>query len=145
MIRARMTSAWGVLEARMSCSNRLASASVRSMGYLGLGPRIFFTSHSQSILSRSPCQTRKVLVIVCTKMMRIRAEIEARGEARGEAKGEVKGARMMVLAFVQMRFPALLDQTRKKVKRVTTADELKQLFQQLINAADEDAARSLLT
>jgi len=79
------------------------------------------------------------------KMMRIRAEIEARGEARGEAKGEVKGARMMVLAFVQMRFPALLDQTRKKVKRVTTADELKQLFQQLINAADEDAARSLLT
>ncbi len=75
------------------------------------------------------------------KMRRIRAEIEARGEARGE----VKGARMMVLAFVQMRFPVLLDQARKKVKRVTTANALQQLFQQLISAADEDAARSLLT
>lgn len=71
------------------------------------------------------------------KMMRIRAESEARGE--------VKGARMMILAFVQMRFPSLLDQARKKVKRVATANALQQLFQQLMDAADEKLARSLLT
>jgi predicted transposase YdaD len=79
------------------------------------------------------------------KMIWIRAESEARGEAKGEAKGEVKGARAMIIAFVQARFPALLDLARKKVKQVTTTDDLQHLFQQLMSAADEDAARALLT
>jgi predicted transposase YdaD len=83
------------------------------------------------------------------KMIRIRAESEARGEARGEAKGETKGRtqelRMTIVAFVQVRFPTLVELANQKVKHLSTPDELRLLFQQLLHAADEDVARSLLT
>ena len=60
-------------------------------------------------------------------------------------KGEVKGRREMVITFIQARFPVLVEQARKKVKQLVTADELQHLLQQLVNASDEDAARVLLT
>jgi len=79
------------------------------------------------------------------KMIRIRAESEAQGEARGEAKGRTQELRMTIVAFVQARFPTLVELANQKVKRVSTPDELRHLFQQLLHAADEDVARSLLT
>ena len=79
------------------------------------------------------------------KMIRIRAESEAQGEARGEAKGRTQELRMTIVAFVQVRFPTLVELANQKVKRVSTPDELRLLFQQLMTASDENAARSLLT
>ena len=82
------------------------------------------------------------------KMRKIRAESEARSEARGEARGEVKGEiktlRMTILLLVKGRFPALLAQAQQRVKRTKSVDELKQLFEQLASASDENVARSLL-
>jgi hypothetical protein len=74
------------------------------------------------------------------KMRKIRAE----SEARGEAKGAIKTLRMTILVLVQGRFPALLEQAQQRVKRTTSVDELKQLFEQLASASDEAAARALL-
>jgi hypothetical protein len=74
------------------------------------------------------------------KMKKIQAESEARGEARGAAKT----LRMTILLLVKGRFPALLEQAQQRVKRTTSIDELKQLFEQLASATDEVAARSLL-
>jgi hypothetical protein len=78
------------------------------------------------------------------KMRKIRAESEARGEARGEAKGAIKTLRMTILVLVKGRFPGLLEQAQQRVKRMTSVDELKQLFEQLASVSDEVAARSLL-
>ncbi|MDQ2887906.1 MAG: hypothetical protein M3Y39_17685 [Chloroflexota bacterium] len=74
------------------------------------------------------------------KMRKIRAE----SEARGEAKGAIKTLRMTILLLVKGRFPALLEQAQQRVKRTTSVDELKQLFEQLTSASDEAAARALL-
>jgi len=70
------------------------------------------------------------------KMRKIRAE--------SEAKGAIKTLRMTILLLVKGRFPALLEQAQQRVKRTTSVDELKQLFEQLANASDEAAARALL-
>ena len=78
------------------------------------------------------------------KMRKIRAESEARGEARGEAKGATRTLRMTILVLVKGRFPALLEQAQQRVKRTTSVDELKQLFEQLAGTSDEAAARSFL-
>ncbi len=86
------------------------------------------------------------------KMRKIRAESEARGEARGKARGEARGEargatrtlRMTILVLVQGRFPGLLEQAQQRVKRTTSVDELKQLFEQLASASDEATVRSLL-
>ncbi|HEV2654482.1 MAG TPA: hypothetical protein VGT82_05965 [Ktedonobacteraceae bacterium] len=78
------------------------------------------------------------------KMRKIRAESEARGEARGEAKGALRTLRMTILLLVKGRFPALLEQTQQRVKRITSVDELERLFEQLASASDEATVRSLL-
>ncbi len=70
------------------------------------------------------------------KMRKIRAESEARGETRT--------LRMTILLLVKGRFPALVEQAQQRVKRTTSVDELKQLFEQLASASDEAAVRSLL-
>jgi hypothetical protein len=74
------------------------------------------------------------------KMKKIRAESEARGEARGATKT----LRMTILVLVKGRFPALLEQAQQRIKRTRSADELKQLFEQLASASDEATVRSLL-
>ena len=74
------------------------------------------------------------------KMRKIRAE----SEARGEAKGATRTLRMTILVLVKGRFPALLEQAQQRVKRTTSVDELKQLFEQLAGTSDEAAARSFL-
>ena len=77
------------------------------------------------------------------KMKKMRAESEARGEARGEVKGVAKGLRKAVLRAVKLRFPTLSDQAQQKVVRMTIADELEVLLEEVLKASDEQAARLL--
>ncbi|HZU01359.1 MAG TPA: hypothetical protein VFA10_16945, partial [Ktedonobacteraceae bacterium] len=77
------------------------------------------------------------------KMKKMRAESEARGEARGEVKGMAKGLRKAVLRAVKLRFPALIDQAQQKVVRMSIADELEVLLEEVLKASDEQAARLL--
>ncbi len=79
------------------------------------------------------------------KMMRLRAQWEAKSRAEGRDEGRIQELQTMVSTFVQVRFPMLVELAQQKVKHVSTADELRHLFQQLMTASDESAARSLLT
>jgi hypothetical protein len=75
------------------------------------------------------------------KMMRLRAQ----WEAKSRDEGRIQELQTMISAFVQLRFPTLVELAQQKVKHLSTPDELRLLFQQLMTASDENAARSLLT
>jgi hypothetical protein len=49
---------------------------------------------------------------------------------------------MTILVLVKGRFPTLLEQAQQRVKRTTSVDELKQLFEQLTSVSDEATARA---
>ena len=82
-------------------------------------------------------------------MQKARAEGEAEGEARGKVEGKAEGkaeGRMEmlqdnILKIVRARFPRLTKVARQKVRKVTELEELDELFNELLVAADERAAR----
>ena len=61
-----------------------------------------------------------------------------------EAKGLVEGWRQAVIAVVRLRFPDLVEQAQQRVAQINKPDKLYHLLEQIENAPDEDAARSLL-
>ncbi len=78
------------------------------------------------------------------KMMRIRAESEAKGEAKGETKGEVKGLRTAVVTAVKLRFPTLVELARQKAIKIEVPNELNVFLNEVVNATDENTLRLLL-
>ena len=70
------------------------------------------------------------------KMRKIRRE--------SETKGLAEGLRIAVLTAVRLRFPQLTDLAEQRVNRISKPAKLNLLLDQIANAPDEDAARSLL-
>ena len=70
----------------------------------------------------------------------------ARGEARGKARGKIEGLQESILNILHVRFSALAvtPQVQQAIIHVQDVKKLKQLQQELILAADEQAARRLL-
>jgi flagellar biosynthesis/type III secretory pathway protein FliH len=66
------------------------------------------------------------------------------GLAKGQAEGKMKALRTTILTFVKVRFPALRKQTRQSISQITDADELQEVFEQLVSASDEVAVREIL-
>jgi hypothetical protein len=77
-----------------------------------------------------------------------RAEGEAKGIAKGEAKGLSKGKtealRTTILTLIKVRFPALRKLTQQSISQITDADELQEVFEQLVSASDEATIREIL-
>jgi len=78
------------------------------------------------------------------KMMRIRAESEAKGEAKGEVKGEVKGLQEGLVDIVETLFPDLADLARQRVAGITEKNTLRLLLRGVVAASDEAEAKRLL-
>ena len=78
------------------------------------------------------------------KMRKIRKESEAKGRAKGIAEGEVKALRKAVAVAVKLRFPSLAELAQQRVAQINRPDKLNLLLDQIANAPNEDAARSLL-
>ncbi len=70
------------------------------------------------------------------KMRKIRKE--------SETKGLAEGLRTAVITAVRIRFPHLAELAQQKVDRISKPAKLNLLLDQIAEAPDEDAARSLL-
>lgn len=78
------------------------------------------------------------------KMRKIRRESEAKGRAKGRTEGLVEGLRKAVITAVRLRFPHLTELAEQRVAQINKPDKLNLLLDQISDASDEDAARSLL-
>lgn len=78
------------------------------------------------------------------KMRKIRRESEAKGRAKGRTEGLVEGLRQAVITAVRLRFPHLIELARQRVALINKPDKLNLLLDQIENAPDEPAVRSLL-
>ena len=72
------------------------------------------------------------------------AEGEARGLAKGENRGELKAARDFVTNLVRRRFPDLAILAEVRVLQLEKPELLTLLFNQLVDAPDEQTARVIL-
>jgi hypothetical protein len=79
------------------------------------------------------------------EMIRLREKWRAEGRAEGLAKGEIEELRKNILILVKAWFPSLEEQAKQKVVRMRSSKNLLHLFEQLVSAVDEEAARTLLT
>lgn len=70
------------------------------------------------------------------KMRKIRRE--------SETKGLAEGLRIAVIAVIKVRFPQLTDLAEQKVNQISKPAKLNLLLDQVENAPDEAAVRSLL-
>ena len=68
------------------------------------------------------------------------AEGEAKGEVKGRAEGRIETLQDAILKIVKARFPRLTKVARQYVREVTKLEELDELFNALLIAADEQAA-----
>ena len=66
------------------------------------------------------------------------------GFVEGLSEGKAEALHTCILIFVKARFPALRKQTRQNISQITNADELQDVFEQLVSAADEVAVREIL-
>lgn len=78
------------------------------------------------------------------KMRKIRKESEAKGRAKGRTEGEVIALRKAVAIAIKLRFPSLAELAQQRVAQINKPDKLNLLLDQIADAPDEDAARSLL-
>ena len=60
------------------------------------------------------------------------------------ARGKLITLQKTVLRVVSIRFPTLEEQARQQIGRMRNAEDLDQLFEQLLRAPDETSARILL-
>lgn len=68
----------------------------------------------------------------------------AEGQAKGLAEGELRTARNFVTNAVRRRFPNLAILAEVRVLQLEQPADLQQLFDQILEAADENAARVIL-
>ena len=68
----------------------------------------------------------------------------AKGEARGETRGELKAARDFVTNLVRRRFPDLAILAEVRALQLEKPESLTLLFNQLVDAPDEQTARVIL-
>jgi predicted transposase YdaD len=73
-----------------------------------------------------------------------RAEGEAKGKAAGLTEGKMKALRTTILTLIKVRFPALRKLTQQSISQITDADELQDVFEQLVSASDEATIREIL-
>ncbi len=73
------------------------------------------------------------------------AEGKVEGKAEGKVEGKAEGMQETILTFVEARFPALTKQARQRISQMRDADELRNLFGQLISISDEVKARELFS
>ncbi len=78
------------------------------------------------------------------KMMRIRAESEAKGKLQGEIEGEVKGLQKAVIAMVKSRFPNITELARQKIVKIESLSEFDIFLDEVMNMSNEKAVRLLL-
>jgi len=65
--------------------------------------------------------------------------------AESEAEGEVRAAQRMLISYVKLRFPALVELAQEELSRINSLETLDLLAQKVYTAPDEAAVRWLLT
>ncbi len=75
------------------------------------------------------------------EMQRLRAKYKTEGLAEGEARALQEA----ILTIIEARFPALTKQAQRRIALIRDANNLRELFRQLLGASDEVVARRVLS
>ena len=65
--------------------------------------------------------------------------------AESEAEGEVRAAQRMLISYVKLRFPDLVELAQEELSRINNLETLDLLAQKVYTAPDEATVRWLLT
>jgi hypothetical protein len=65
--------------------------------------------------------------------------------AESEVEGEVRAAQRMLISYVELRFPDLVELAQEELSRVNNLETLDLLAQKVYTAPDEATVRWLLT
>ncbi|MBE3557937.1 MAG: hypothetical protein IMW89_01760 [Ktedonobacteraceae bacterium] len=70
---------------------------------------------------------------------------KAEGRAEGRAEGEAKGLREAMISMIRIRFPRLAAEaaTSQQLEQITAPEALRELYEQLLRAANEAEAQQL--